>query len=187
MRWYVWQTRLRCVGVVSERRCQASQSRVGSAGLAGEHVLSTSTAPGGGRPVDCRSARASNTYINDDGRPEGGRDGRRRPHAGLFGAALPPYDVDGAGPTSSGAADWGERPGWLLVLQWVGRIRWAKRWAGRGRGRPETRAVGPAPAAGPPGECAARRSLKYSLAKIKRRFLLRIKNITCALWRYRLD
>ena len=90
MRWYVWQTRLRCVGVVSERRCQASHRRVGSAGLAGEHVLSTSTAPGGGRPVDCRSARASNTYINDDGRPEGGRDGRRRPNAGLLGAALQP-------------------------------------------------------------------------------------------------
>ena len=30
--------------------------------------------------------------------------------------------ADGAerrGPTSSGAADWGERPGWLPVLQWV--------------------------------------------------------------------
>ena len=151
--------------MVSERRCQASHRRVGSAGLAGEHVLSTSTAPGGGRPVDCRSARASNTDINDAGRPEGGRDGRRRPHAGLFGAAVPPYDVDGAGPTSSGAADWGERPGWLLVLQWVDRVRWAKRWAGRGRGRPETRAVGPAPAAGPPGNVPQRRSLNIHLRK----------------------
>ena len=33
MRWYVWQTRLGCVWVVSERRCQVSHRRVGSAGL----------------------------------------------------------------------------------------------------------------------------------------------------------
>ena len=155
--------------------------------LSGEHLLSTSTAPGGGRPVDCRSAWASSAHISDDDW-QGGESRRsaaseRGPPRRGFTAVC----AERRGPTSSGAADWGERPGWLLVLQWVDRIRWAKRWAGRGRGRPETRAVGPAPAAGPPGECAARRSLKYSLAKIKRRFLLRIKNITCALWRYRLD
>ena len=89
MRWYVWQTRLGCVGVVSERRCQVSHRRVGSAGLAGEHVLSTSTAPGGGRPVDCRSAWALSAHISDDGRQGGVRYGQKRPHADLVGVALP--------------------------------------------------------------------------------------------------
>ena len=51
-------------------------------------MLSTSTAPSGGRPGDRRSAWALSVYINDDYRPGGGEDCRGRPHTGLVGLQL---------------------------------------------------------------------------------------------------
>jgi len=59
-----------------------------------------------------------------------------------------PCDVDGAewrGPTSSGPADWADRPGRLLVLQWIDRVPRGVRWEARGRGRPDTCVAGSAP------------------------------------------